>query len=182
MINVRQLLRCPGVGSNGFRRTIVVAATLVLSACGGEEPDDLGVHGMTLSPCPSSPNCVSSDAEDADHSVEPFRLAMDPIEAWRVVREVIDEQPRTIVITEAPEYLHVESRSAVFRFVDDLELQLRAEEGIIAVRSASRVGYSDLGANRRRVERLRAALAARGVISVDGGPAPGALLGSAVNL
>jgi uncharacterized protein (DUF1499 family) len=63
------------------------------------------------------------------------------------------------------DYLHAECRSALFRFVDDLEIQLRPGEGIAAVRSASRVGYSDLGVNRKRVESLRAELAEAGVVS-----------------
>jgi uncharacterized protein (DUF1499 family) len=68
------------------------------------------------------------------------------------------------VITESDNYLHAECESAVFGFVDDLELHLRSLEGVIAVRSASRLGYSDLGVNRRRVERLRAMLARQGVV------------------
>jgi uncharacterized protein (DUF1499 family) len=62
------------------------------------------------------------------------------------------------------DYLHAECASAVFGFVDDLELQLRASEGRIAVRSASRLGRSDLGVNRRRVEALRSELARQGVV------------------
>jgi uncharacterized protein (DUF1499 family) len=67
-------------------------------------------------------------------------------------------------VTETADYLHAECRSAVFGLVDDLELHLRQSEGIIAVRSASRLGYSDLGVNRRRVEGLRSSLIALGAI------------------
>ena len=63
-----------------------------------------------------------------------------------------------------PDYLHAECRSAVFGFVDDLELNLRPAEGIIAVRSASRLGYSDLGVNRKRIETLRTALIRQGIV------------------
>jgi uncharacterized protein (DUF1499 family) len=72
--------------------------------------------------------------------------------------------PRTAVVETTPNYLHAESASAVFRYVDDLELQLREADESIAVRSASRMGRSDFGVNRRRVEALRAALRARGVV------------------
>jgi uncharacterized protein (DUF1499 family) len=74
------------------------------------------------------------------------------------------ELPRTRIVKETEDYLHAECRSALFRFVDDLELQLRPSESIIAVRSASRLGYSDLGVNRRRVEGLRESLTRLGVL------------------
>jgi uncharacterized protein (DUF1499 family) len=72
--------------------------------------------------------------------------------------------PRTRIVSRTDASLHAECRSRIFRFVDDLELCLRAAEGIIAVRSASRLGYSDLGVNRSRVEALRAELKKRGMI------------------
>ena len=118
-----------------------------------------------LAPCSSRPNCVSSDAvPDDPHHVNPYDLAMPAAEAWRLVRQVIEEQPRTRIVAWTDTTLHAECRSRVFRFVDDLELHLRAAEGIIAVRSASRLGYADLGVNRKRVEALRAKLKQRGVI------------------
>jgi len=67
-------------------------------------------------------------------------------------------------VKETSDYLHAECRSAWFGFVDDLELHLRPSEASIAVRSASRLGYSDLGVNRRRVEDLRASLIGRQVL------------------
>jgi len=76
------------------------------------------------------------------------------------LHEQVAKLPRTIVVTEQPGYLHVECRSKLFGFVDDLEFQLRAEQGLIAVRSAARTGYYDFGVNRQRVEALRAALLA----------------------
>jgi uncharacterized protein (DUF1499 family) len=83
---------------------------------------------------------------------------------WEAVRQVVLQLPRTRLIAQGPRYLHAECRSAVFRFVDDLQLQLREQEGIVAVRSASRLGHSDFGVNRKRVESLRAALESRNVI------------------
>ena len=70
--------------------------------------------------------------------------------------------PRTRIVLLEPDFLHAESRSAIMGFVDDLEIQLRVSEKIIAVRSASRVGWSDMGVNRRRVESLRAAMLVAG--------------------
>ena len=117
-----------------------------------------------FSPCPDSPNCVSSDAIDTSHRVEPFGIIIHADAAWRLVREVVNSLPRTEITQATDNYLHAECKSAVFRFVDDLELELRTGEGIIAVRSASRTGHSDFGVNRRRVERLRAVLQSRGAI------------------
>lgn len=131
---------------------------------GGTRPASLGVRDGRLAPCPASPNCVSSDARDAAHAMEPLRFAQPPEKAWRAIREAVAALPRTAFVTETEDYLHAECRSALLGFVDDLELHLRPAEGIVAVRSASRVGYSDLGVNRKRVEELRATLRARGVV------------------
>jgi uncharacterized protein (DUF1499 family) len=101
---------------------------------------------------------------DEGHAIEPFRLTAEPKAAWQALQEAVAGMPRTKIEEVGETYLHAEARSRVFRFVDDLECELRPAEGIIAVRSASRVGHSDLGVNRRRVEELRELLRARGVV------------------
>jgi uncharacterized protein (DUF1499 family) len=113
-----------------------------------------------LAPCPPTPNCVTSEGAEPSQRVESFVLdpRVEPAVAWAAVREAVAGLPRTRIADEAPGYLRAESRSALFRFVDDLELALEPGARRIAVRSASRVGRSDLGVNRRRVERLREAL------------------------
>ena len=70
---------------------------------------------------------------------------MPPGDAWLSVRGSVEGLPLTKIIDETSDYLHAECTSAVFGFVDDLELHLRPVEGLIAVRSSSRLGYSDLG-------------------------------------
>ena len=134
----------------------------LLAACSSPRPDNLGILQGRLAPCPASPNCVSSDAS-GEQGVAPFGLAVDPGRAWHAARGAVAALPRTRIVSHTPDYLHAECTSAVFGFVDDLELNLRPGAGIIAVRSASRIGYSDLGVNRRRVETLREALSAQGV-------------------
>ncbi|HEX2483965.1 MAG TPA: DUF1499 domain-containing protein, partial [Myxococcota bacterium] len=108
----------------------------------------------------------SSDASDARHAVAAFELdpRVEPAVAWAGVREAVGGLPRTRIVDEAPGYLRAESRSRIFRFVDDLELELRSEARSVAVRSASRVGRSDFGVNRARVERLRAVLRERALV------------------
>lgn len=137
---------------------------VTLFGCAGRRPGDLGVRGARLAPCPSRPNCVSSDAPDAGHRVGAFALAVEPARAWQAVREAVAELPRTRVVTATDDYLHAECRSALLGFVDDLELHLRPAEAVVALRSASRVGYSDLGVNRRRIQALRQVLRERGII------------------
>ena len=130
----------------------------------GKRPPDLGVFGGRLTGCPAAPNCVCSDVTDTSHRIEPLILLVSADQAWSAVRRALNTLPRVHVVTESAGYLHAECESAAFGFVDDLELHLRPVDGVIAVRSASRLGYSDLGANRRRVERLRTLLACLGVV------------------
>lgn len=127
-------------------------------------PTHRGVANTRLPRCPSSPNCVCSDAEDDAHRIAPLTLAVPANEAWAAVGGVVRGLPRAHIVTETADYIHAECQSALFGFIDDLELRLRASEGIIAVRSASRLGYSDLGVNRRRIEHLRLILINRGVV------------------
>ena len=136
--------------------------TMPLFSCSGTRPN-LGIRDGRLAACPGSPNCVSSDAADNAHAVAPFQLTSSPQEGWRALRIVIDGLPRATIISSLDDYLHVECTSAVFGFVDDLELHLRPSEKLIAVRSASRLGRSDFGVNRKRVEQLRSLLIKQGV-------------------
>jgi uncharacterized protein (DUF1499 family) len=138
---------------------LVLQHAMAVFAAQGIEP-----MPVRLASCPDSPNCVSSDATDPSHRVSPFATILPVNEAWRLVREAVNDIPRTTITEITDSYLHAECRSMVFRFVDDLELELRPAEGIIAVRSASRTGYSDFGVNRSRVERLRSVLQSRGLI------------------
>lgn len=110
-----------------------------------------------LSACPDTPNCVSSQSHDAAHLIAPVTYSGPPGSALRRLKAVLDAEPRTTITVEQGTYLRAEARSLVFRFVDDIEFLLDTEQQLIHVRSASRSGYSDLGVNRRRVERIRKA-------------------------
>jgi len=109
-----------------------------------------------LRPCPASPNCVATYGEHSDRRLEPLHFEVSADEAMRQLVELVGELPRTRVVTQQAHYLHVEFRSRLFRFVDDVEFLMMPAEGTIQFRSASRVGYSDLGANRRRMEKIQA--------------------------
>ncbi len=113
-----------------------------------------------LAPCPKSPNCVSSLAPDASHRVDPIRFTGDPAAALARLRAVIEAMPRTQITRIDADSLHAEFTSWLLRFVDDLDVVVDPDAGVIHLRSSSRVGCSDLGVNRKRVEEIREAFAA----------------------
>ena len=117
-----------------------------------------------LAACPSSPNCVSSDSRSGTHRVAPLNISGDPDAAWAAIGRVVVSLPGCTVVRRTELDLHAECHSRVFRFVDDLDLQRRPGAGVVAVRSASRLGYGDLGVNRRRVEDLRSRLVGQGIL------------------
>ena len=127
----------------------------------GKRPAGLGLHGGRLAPCPGRPNCVSSQAADKTHQVAP--LAIDPQETtaafWGRLQRVLGQMARVRIVTVTDDYLHAECASALFGFVDDLECALDAAARVVHLRSAARMGRSDLGQNRRRIEKLRKRLA-----------------------
>jgi uncharacterized protein (DUF1499 family) len=130
---------------------------------GSKRPAELGVRNGKLAACPDKPNCVSTQADDDAHAIAPLRLQAGPEAAMAAAINEVNELPRTTLITQEKFYLHAECRSLIFRFVDDLELWIDAENRMLHARSASRVGYSDLGVNRQRVEDLFGRLIEAGV-------------------
>ena len=142
---------------------LLLITTMSLLSCTGQRPTNIGITESKLAACPDSPNCVSSDADDEAHKILPFQLNASSTDAWKMTKRLASELPRTKIISETSDYLHAECSSAVFGFVDDLELHLRPVEGIIAIRSASRLGHSDFGVNRKRIETLRVLLLKQGL-------------------
>jgi uncharacterized protein (DUF1499 family) len=111
-----------------------------------------------LKTCPESPNCVSSQSTNSSNSIPPIQYDVSDHDAMQRLNDVIRKMPRSTIVEFKPNYLRAEIRSALFRFVDDVEFLIDDTPGVMHVRSASRVGYWDLGANRRRVERIRTQL------------------------
>ena len=116
---------------------------------------------MQLSPCPSSPNCVSTQAQDAGHAIAPFHYRKSRVEAKEALKEVVRSLPRTKLVEEDESYLRYEFTSLLLRFVDDVEFLFDEESKTIHFRSASRTGYGDLGVNRTRMEQVRALVGER---------------------
>jgi len=108
--------------------------------------------------CPKTPNCVNSQAKDEEHFIEPIRISGSPLEAKNYLLNILNELDRSSVILAEDNYIRAQFISRVFRFVDDVEfliLEIRPKETMIHVRSASRVGRSDFGVNRKRIEQIR---------------------------
>ena len=128
---------------------------LLMIGCAGTSPSGLGVREGRLVPCPESPNCVSTQSTDAKHRIDPIVYTVSVEEARGRLLGIVLATPRTRVVTQEEGYLHVEYKSRIFGFVDDVEFWFDDENKRIHFRSASRKGYSDLGANRKRMENIR---------------------------
>jgi uncharacterized protein (DUF1499 family) len=139
---------------------MVFLGSVLLTACssGGATPDSGSARGLT--PCPSSPNCVSTEAADPEHSIAPleYKAGADSDLARAATMEAlvrtVEAMKRTRIVRRSDTYLHAEYRTLV-GFVDDVEFLLDDDTGTVRFRSASRLGYSDLGVNRKRMERFR---------------------------
>ena len=108
-----------------------------------------------LAPCPSSPNCVSTQAADQSRQIAPYGYQQNLAGAQNTLKTIINRLPRTRLVEENDGYLHYEFTSFLLRFIDDVEFVFDDATKMIQFRSASRTGYSDLGVNRRRMEEIR---------------------------
>ncbi len=134
---------------------LIMATTLIMFGCSGTRPGHLGVKDGMLSPCPGSPNCVSTQSADARHWIEPLRYSGAKDDAVKKLAAVISSMKRSKIVTSSDSYMHAEFTSALFRFVDDVEFFFDDNAKTVHFRSASRLGYSDLGVNRKRMEEIR---------------------------
>lgn len=131
-----------------------IAGTFVLSLT-ADRPAGLGVHDGRLAEVPSSPNCVSTYASTKLHGIQPLVFDGNPDRALEKVRALVSTMRGATLVEAKSDYLYVEFRSQMFRFVDDVEFFVDARTNQIHFRSASRTGHSDLGVNRARMERIR---------------------------
>lgn len=133
---------------------VISAVLLAVLSCASHPPKVQLVDGR-LRACPKSPNCVSSEGDGTSSRIEPLTFQGLPEKAWGDLKETIRELGGKIQ-EEHDGYLWATFTSRLFRFVDDVEFRMVSSDGMIHLRSGSRVGHSDLGVNRRRVEKLRA--------------------------
>ena len=118
----------------------------------------LGVVEGNLAKCAARPNSVCSQATDKQHFIEPLVWSTTPEEAWESLRAVVERMRGVTMVEVTDEYMRCEFRTSLMRYIDDVEFMNSPAEHLIHARSASRIGHSDLGANRKRIERIRSAL------------------------
>ncbi|MBL1211394.1 MAG: DUF1499 domain-containing protein [Geminocystis sp. GBBB08] len=123
----------------------------------GKIPTNLGVTDGKLFNCPSTPNCVISQEADNIHYIPPLNYNGDRLQAYNSLLKILSVVPNTKIIEQKEDYIHTESRSKIMGFVDDAEFYFPLNKNVIQWRSASRLGESDLGVNRRRLEQIRLA-------------------------
>lgn len=121
----------------------------------GTRPVALGVREGRLAPCPDSPNCVSSQTHGRAH-IDPLAFDDEPQRARERLHAIVAAMPRVTIVESSPQYLRAEAASRVFGFVDDVEFYFDPAKRLVHVRSAARLGYSDFGVNRKRIETIRA--------------------------
>ena len=118
-------------------------------------PDNLGLKNQLLSPCPGTPNCVSSQEKNSQHRIQPITFEGSLELAKDRLNRVLNSMRSTRIITQDVVYWHVEFTTKLLRFIDDVEFYFDGSQSRIHLRSASRQGYWDLGVNRRRLETIR---------------------------
>ncbi|MEO1510288.1 MAG: DUF1499 domain-containing protein [Cyanobacteria bacterium J06633_23] len=130
-----------------------------LFSLSGERPNDLGVNDGRLKPCPDTPNCVcSQDApSDKEHYIEPIAYSGEGKAAVAQLKAIIEGMERSQVIETTDNYLYAEFTSKIMGFVDDIEFYVDSSASVIHARAAARLGKSDLGVNRKRIEEIHTA-------------------------
>ncbi|MEM1091338.1 MAG: DUF1499 domain-containing protein [Pseudomonadota bacterium] len=139
---------------------LILGSSVYMAFSSRSNPPALGITNNQFAACPDSPNCVSSDAEGPDHGFPTLALTADA--EWSAIVAQVKQTDGVTVTEESADYLRAEARTPLFGYVDDLELHHRS--GQLALRSSSRVGHSDMGANRKRLTDLQDRLKAEGLI------------------
>lgn len=140
-------------------RILIVPFTILLTACAGQVPSDLGLlNGAELRPCPDKPNCVQTyDPADEGHFMLPLNVKSTEVETQQAISNAIMKTGGKIITEKAlapsGAYIHAEYESDWLKFVDDVEVVIK--DGSIHIRSASRLGYSDMGVNAGRMEKIK---------------------------
>lgn len=136
---------------------IIFASLFMITGCTGKMPE-IRIENGKLKQCPHTPNCVNSQARDKKHFIEPIRITATPLDAKNYILQALDELKVSKVVVLENNYIRAEFVSKIFRFVDDVEFYFSDTDSkglLVHVRSASRVGYSDFGVNRKRIEKIR---------------------------
>lgn len=128
---------------------------ILLTGCSGSPPKGLGITDGKFPPCPDKPNCVVSYEYDQEHFIDPISYTRNYPEAYPELIKSIEQMSGSKIIIKDGRYIRAEFTSRLMRYIDDVEFYFSPGEKIIQVRSASRLGHSDMGVNRKRIETLR---------------------------
>jgi uncharacterized protein (DUF1499 family) len=152
------IVRCAGVWLKlGLLSGIVVLSVITAPRA----HPSTQIEQKRLAPCPDTPNCVSTYAVDEIHAIAPMRYVGSRDAAKARLLDIIEAMPRSMLVEKSEDYLRVEFRTRIFRFVDDVEFLIDDDDKLIHYRAAARLGRSDLGVNRRRMERIHQAFLAQ---------------------
>jgi uncharacterized protein (DUF1499 family) len=135
----------------GPQSTTLLFILLGALGCVSDVSQSLGKDIADLAPCPNSPNCISSLSTEPRHAMPPIPYLKSGQESMDRLVRIVQGMKRAKIVSATPNYLHVEFRSALFQFVDDVEFVLDESARVIHFRSASRTGWYDFGVNRRRM-------------------------------
>ncbi len=139
-----------------YKKIIILGVALVMFNCAGTRPSNLGVKDGKLLVCPPKKNCVSSQVEPSDsHFIQPYKYSSDLSTAFSELKSLLEKQDRVTIITAADNYLNAEFKSRLMGYVDDVEFYFDDSKKLVHIRSASRLGSSDWGVNRKRIESIR---------------------------
>ena len=143
---------------------VILAISLVIAfliwnnhLLAGTRPTNIGIDRGKLAVCPATPNCVNSQApsSDSEHAIAPIKFGGADSAIMDNLKLVVKQMPRASTVKETNNYLNAEFTSKLMGFIDDVEFYIDDASKLIQVRSASRLGESDLGVNRQRIEEIR---------------------------
>jgi uncharacterized protein (DUF1499 family) len=153
--------------SNRLLLIIGIAAALLFTGgqmglLSGSRPSRLGLDQGQLHPVKKNlQNSVSSFADSDYHKIAPLAANKEPRAVFARLADVVKAMPGATIVTKDPNYIYAEFQTPLLKFVDDVEFLLDEGNGVIHVRSASRLGRKDFGVNRKRIEAIRQSIQTR---------------------
>lgn len=141
-----------------YQQSIFIALigfVVLATSCGRTMPEGLGLNNNTLAECPDKPNCVSTQSKKEEAKIDAIKYMVDDKTAYKLLLKVIENNKLANVVSKTTNYIHAAYYTKRKVFIDDVEFYIDADANLIHFRSASRVGHSDLGVNRKRMEKIR---------------------------
>lgn len=139
---------------------VLVVGLCIYIVLSNRLPEGLGVTDGLLKSCPTSPNCVSTQAQpdDTTHYVEPIVYNGERKATQLKIESLMLTNGDARIVNSELGYVHFEVKSKLIGYIDDVEFYLPEVDSVVHFRSASRVGHSDLGVNRERFNQIKSLL------------------------